>query len=176
MIKGFTKFKREENGGMMVLFACMFSVLILFLSFATDLAMMYGRRARMYEIGHVMRQARFTKDQNTFSLFLNSDNPGREYGRVFNEYARKNGFKGKITVTYDEEHPSKFGYQRREFRLNMKLEEVYDTTTLKIIGIDKVPIVVNIKGYGHKTQGSGPIWYPNNSTFTHNEEVYPGEN
>jgi hypothetical protein len=170
-----SKFKNEERGDILVLTAAMFTVFMLFLSVATDLAMAYNKRAKMYEIGHVMRQTRFTKDQDTLSRFMNVEEPGKEYAKGFNEYARKNGFKGKITVTYNETHPQAFGYSKRQFTIDMKLEDVYETMILRVVNINELPITVVIRGSGHKWHGGkSKIWYPkDNPNFTHYETTFP---
>jgi len=172
-----SKFKNEERGDILVLTAAMFTVFMLFLAVSTDIAMAYSKRAKMYEMGHVMRQTRFTKDVDTTSRFLNSNEPGKEYAKSFNEYARKNGFKGKITVTYNEIHPKAFEYKKREYTIDMKLEDVYETTMLRVVNINTLPITVIIRGSGYKWHGGqSKVWYPkDNPNFTHYETVFPEE-
>lgn len=173
MINKLKRIKKDEKGDILILYALLFVVIMGFLSFAVDLGLMYMHRMRMYEIGNVMRQTRFTKNQYTNLTFLNSENPGERYANIFNEYARKNGFKGSIRVRYDEKHPYYNNWKKREYKIDMWLEDVYETTTLRALNINSVPIKVHIAGYGHSEQ-SGTIWAPkNNKNFTYYETTFP---
>ena len=176
MYNKFKEASKNERGDVLILFALLFTVMVLFLAFAVDLGMMYTRRLKMYEMGHIMRETRFTKNQDTTGVFLNSENPGKEYADNFNEYARKNGFKGEITVEYNETHPSNFNYKKRQYTINMRLKEVYKPKILGLINIKEVPIVVEIKGSGFKEYG-GTVWYPkNNPNFTRYVRTFPAQN
>lgn len=88
---------------------------------------------------------------------MNSDNPGKEYADAFSDYAKKNGFTGKLKVTYDETKIVNT-YNRREFQIKMEFDEEVETSVLKFIGITKVPIKVVIDGSGHKQRDN--IWRP----------------
>ncbi|MFM1533714.1 hypothetical protein ABGF38_00715 [Helcococcus ovis] len=87
---------------------------------------------------------------------MNSDKPGEEYAKVFNDYAKKNGFNGRLIVTYDERLYN--SYNRREFKIKMEFEENVKTSLLKFVGISEVPIKVVIDGAGHKQRDF--IWKP----------------
>lgn len=162
------KFKNNEKGDIILLYGLLFTFMVGFLSVSVDLGMMYIHRMRMLEIGNIMRETRFTKNQATNSTFLNSYEPGKLYAHVFNEYARKNGFKGKVAVRYNESPPQK---HRREYKLDMWLEDTYHTTTLRVIGIKELPIKVHIAGYGFSEQGS--IWYPPGTAFMYHYQEFP---
>lgn len=163
------KLQKEERGDLLVIFAVLFSVLILVIALSADFAVLYARRAKIYEIGHVMRSTRFTKGQE---YFMNNDNPGREYAEVFNKYAKLNGFNGKFKVTYNED-PIGYDEKKRRFDIDMEFEENVETIMLKYIGISQVPIKVLIKGRGNKEiKGSLPIWRPNNHYYRNYEAVF----
>lgn len=160
------RLRKEERGDILVIFAVMFTVLIMIIALSTDVAILYARRARIYEIGNVMRRTRFTKGQE---FFMNSDNPGEKYAEAFNDYAKKNGFKGRLKVTYDETK-TVGAYNKREFNINMEFEEKVKTSVLKFIGIKEVPINVVINGSGHKIRDN--IWRPNGYGYTKYTATY----
>ena len=164
------RLRKEERGDILVIFAVMFTVLIMIIALSTDVAILYARRARIYEIGNVMRRTRFTKGQE---FFMNSDNPGKEYADAFNDYASKNGFTGELKVTYNEKTSS---YDKREFDINMEFEEKVETSVLKFIGIKEVPIKVVIKGAGHKDKSNiwkpqGEDWKKYTATYKNGEKI-----
>lgn len=158
------RLRKEERGDILVIFAVMFTVLIMIIALSTDVAILYARRARIYEIGNVMRRTRFTKGQE---FFMNSDNPGKEYADAFNDYASKNGFNGELKVTYNEKTSS---YDKREFDINMEFEEKVETSVLKFVGIKEVPIKVVIKGSGHKDRSN--IWKPKGEDWKKYTAIY----
>lgn len=100
---------------------------------------------------------------------MNSDNPGEKYAEAFNDYAKKNGFKGRLKVTYDETK-TVGAYNKREFNINMEFEEKVKTSVLKFIGIKEVPINVVINGSGHKIRDN--IWRPNGYGYTKYTATY----
>lgn len=166
------RLRKEERGDILVIFAVMFTVLIMIIALSTDVAILYARRARIYEIGNVMRRTRFTKGQE---FFMNSDKPGEEYAKAFSDYATKNGFTGKLTVTYDETKTQNT-YKRRDFDINMEFEEKVETSVLKFIGIKHVPIKVVIKGSGHKDRDNiwkpeGEDWKKYTATYKNGEKI-----
>ncbi|MFM1564767.1 TadE/TadG family type IV pilus assembly protein [Helcococcus ovis] len=158
------RLRKEERGDILVIFAVMFTVLIMIIALSTDVAILYARRARIYEIGNVMRRTRFTKGQE---FFMNSDKPGEEYAKTFSDYATKNGFNGKLTVTYDEYEST---YEKRNFKINMEFEEKVETSVLKFIGIKEVPIKVVIKGAGHIDKSN--IWKPQGEDWKKYTAIY----
>lgn len=164
------RLQKEERGDILVIFSVLFTVLILVITLSADVAVLYARRAKIYEIGHVMRSTRFTKGQE---FFMNSDNPGKEYANVFYEYAKLNGFVGKFTLTYREDDPRVYNDIKRRFDINMEFEEYVDTIMLKYIGIPKMLIKVNIKGAGTKEiKGSIPIWRPSGDSYRNYTATY----
>lgn len=160
------RLRKEERGDILVIFAVMFTVLIMIIALSTDVAILYARRARIYEIGNVMRRTRFTKGQE---FFMNSDNPGKEYAEAFNDYAKKNGFNGELKVTYNEKETSN-NYSRREFDINMEFDEKVETSVLKFVGIKEVPIKVVINGSGHKVRNN--IWRPEGEDWKKYTAIY----
>ena len=173
MKKNINKISNSEKGDLMIMFAFMFTILVIFLSFAVDLGMMYMQRLKMYEIGHIMRETRFTKNQHITEVYMNSEYPGEKFAQNFVDYARKNGFKGGITVTYREAHPSSIPANRRDYKIDMLLEEKYKTTALGVIGIKEVPISVKIEGSGTREYGY-EIWRPvHNKNYLYYNEYFP---
>ena len=154
---------KKENGNIAILFALMFTVIMSFLSLALDLGMTYAYRGRMMEVAQVMRDTRFTKDAAIGDLSMHDEHPGATMKNKLIEYARKNDFNGKVTITYNEYETS---HSSRKYKVRIMLEDTYECTTLKCVGIDKLDLCVVVNGSGDR---NGSVWTPahvDNGTWT----------
>lgn len=101
----------------------------------------------MMEIAQVMRDTRFTKDASITDLILHSNYPGYTAFTYLVDQGRENGFKGEISITYNEYKTTK---NERRYNIDIKLQDTYNCTTMKLFGIDSFPITVEVAGSGYK--------------------------
>lgn len=147
----------EEKGDILIIFALAFSMLLGFLAFVTDIGFAYAQRSKMMEIAQVMRDIRFTKDASGTELILHSNTPGYTAYTLMVEQARINGFKGRVTITYDEYYTTS---NSRKYNIDIILEDTYECTTMQIFNIKTLPIKVKVEGSGYKETSGYNLWYP----------------
>lgn len=162
------KFLKNEKGDILIIFALIFTLFLGFLAFVVDIGMMYLYRARMLEIAHIMRDTRFTKNTHITELIYNSNTPGKYLADMLSDYARKNGFRGKITITFEEDVPTT---NKRNYTIKIELEDEYKTTVLRALGINEMNVKITVNGSAWK-EGTN-IWYPNGSSWRYYQKVFP---
>ncbi|CDZ23480.1 putative membrane protein [[Clostridium] cellulosi] len=143
----------EERGNIAVLFAFVFIVLVGMAAMATDIGLLAIKRARLMEIGQIMRDARFEQSQ----LIWEADDPAQKFDEIVREYGIKNGLRDdQIQTEYTTVENSR---TRRECKVVMKFTDTYKCTTLRLFGLNEVPIKVTINGSAYE-QNSNGVWSP----------------
>ncbi|MCI6272924.1 MAG: hypothetical protein MR601_08270 [Erysipelotrichaceae bacterium] len=157
------KILKDEKGDILILSTAVFIVLLGFISLSIDIGLAYMYRNKILEIANVMRDTRFTKDANQTEVLSNNMNPGDYMADLMAEYARKNNFKGKVTINFHEHTTHS---TERRYDVTITMESVYKTTTLNVFNIKELPIKVVVKGYGYKN--GSDLWNPssNNPYYT----------
>lgn len=160
----FASFIKEEKGDILVISVIMLTSIIIFISLSCDVGMMYMQRARILETAQLMRDTRFDEEAGNAPL-MNSDTPGKFSFLEMNNIARLNDFNGIVEIVYYE---YKSSYKERKYKVRITLSDIYECTTLRLFGFNKIPIDVVIDGSGKKT---GLVWRPlylDNGTYTSN--------
>ncbi|WP_093371900.1 hypothetical protein [Tindallia magadiensis] len=148
---------RKEKGEILVLFAIGFTVLLLFTSLAIDLALALMHRDRVKEVAVMARETRM--DFGGHEMWM-SENPNSVYTDLATDIAVRNGM-SPSQVRTEFEHTENT-ISRRSARANVIMEDTYETTTLRIIGIEEIPITVRVDGTMLKS-GGGRVWGPGQS-------------
>lgn len=154
---------REEKGTIIVLFALLIPVLLAFVGACTDIGMMYIKRARLLEVGHIIRNARF----NETIIFNNSEDPAATFDDLVKYYAGLNGIEGtfinskgvevdRVSTDYEQ---TVLTERRREYTVDIYLRDNYKYTFLSIIGFDSQDVNIAIHGSGYQENSNG-VWAP----------------
>jgi hypothetical protein len=157
------KFSREEKGAIIVMFALLLPVLLTFVGAGTDLGMMYIKRARLLEVGHIIRNARF----NETIIFNNSENPATTFDDLAKYYAGLNGIEGtvinskgvevdRVSTNYKQ---TLLTQTRRDYTVDIYLNDNYKYCFLNILGFESKDINVTINGSGYEENSNG-VWAP----------------
>lgn len=149
------KFIKSEKGDIIILSAFLFVILIGFLALIVDVGVMFAYRGKMYEIANVMRDTRFTKNITIGDVTMSSTNPGEYFAGMLSSYARKNGFKGEITIIYKEKYPQQ---NKRDFKITIILKDKYRPKFLSLFGYKEMEVGIKLDGSG--TSERSNIYYP----------------
>lgn len=143
----------EERGNIAVLFAFVFIVLVGMAAMATDVGLLAIKRARLMEIGQIMRDARFEQ----YQMIWEADDPAKKFDEIVREYGIKNGLRNDQIKTEYIKVADRWDY--RECKVNMIFTDTYKCTTLRLFGLDEVPIKVTITGSAYESN-TGGVWSP----------------
>lgn len=157
------KFSREEKGTIIVIFALLLPVLLSFVGAGTDIGMLYLKRARLLEVGHIIRNARF----NETIVLMNSEDPATTFEDLAKYYAKLNGIEGtfinsqgieveRVSTHYEQ---TLLTERRREYTVDIYLRDNYKYTFLSILGFESQDINVTIHGSGYQENSNG-VWAP----------------
>lgn len=147
------KIIKDEKGDIILLFAGTLIILIAFLALATDVVLAFTQRDRLREVGSIIRNTRLDIGEELW----NSDNPEAELKKLADEIGRQNGLKSdQIHVRWK---PVQRNMYKRVVDIRITLVDTYQCTTLKMLGINELPIRVDIDGYQAK-RTSNIIWHP----------------
>ena len=139
------KWIEKESGSVLIMFAFLFTFLMIFLALSTDIVMAFNHRDYLNEIGHMMREARFDLNEEIW----NSEDPRGTLLEVSREIGRANGLRDdQIHVLWEETTNNPM---QRNANVSVIIEDTYETSTLSMFGIKKLPIRVVIKGYQFKS-------------------------
>lgn len=149
-----TKFRNNENGDILLLFAGTLILVIVFLGLSTDVILAFNKRDKLIEIGKLISEARIDLGDE----FWHSEDPQSTLKEIAWEIAKRNGLeKNQVDVKWIvKQEASNF----RVIEINIVLNDVYKCSTLKMIGINELPITVKTKGAQDKYTGGVPIWRP----------------
>lgn len=150
----FGRFKNNENGDILILFAGTLILVIVFLGLSTDVILAFNKRNKLVEIGKLIGEARVDLGEELWS----SENPESTLNEIAWEIGKRNGLKrnqvsAKWTVIQETN-------SYRVVNTSIELTDVYKCSTLKMIGINELPIKVNMSGGQDKNTGAIPIWFP----------------
>lgn len=157
------KIFREEKGAIIVLFAFLLPVMLSFVGVGADIGMLYIKRARMLEVGHIIRNARF----NETIIFNNSEDPATTFDDLAKYYARLNGIEGtvinsegvevdRVSTDYEQTYLTQ---NRREYTVDIYLRDNYKYTFLRVLGFDSQDFNIAIHGSGWMENSNG-VWAP----------------
>lgn len=146
------KIRESENGDILVLFAGVIIILIMFLALSTDVILAYSKKDKLVEIGNLMKDARFDLGEELW----NADVPQDKLREISWEIAKRNGL--TVDQMKIEWTPVKNNPNIREAKTVVTLTDEYECTTLKMLGIDKLPIKVVVEG--SQVKYGSMIWSP----------------
>lgn len=145
-------FKDNECGSILILFAATLILLTVFLALSTDIALAFNKKDKLTEVGNLIRDARFDIGEELW----NSNNPEFLLKEVAVDIAKKNGLKSnQVDVEWNI---TKNSSTHRMVNVKIIITDVYECTTLKMLGINELPIKVVIDGYQEK-KGT-MVWRP----------------
>lgn len=166
--------RRQEEGGVIILFALSLVTLLAFVSLAIDIGVVNMKRAAMMDLCQQMRKARL--DAKEYIMF--DDNPGQMIYQISNQCANENGFKGGLKVYYREHTdpavPITNWVNRRTYDVRIELKQKYKFAFAAAFftGSDTQEITVYLDGGEQKTATTNgvtetvPVWYPGTSKTT----------
>lgn len=147
------KLFNNERGNIAVISAFVFVALVGIAALATDIGLLAIKRARLMEIGQIMRDARFEQ----YQMIWEADDPAKAFDKIVREYGEKNGLRDNQIKTKYIAKKNDWNY--RECEVYMYFTDTYKCTTLRIFGLDEVPINVTITGYAYENNDNG-VWRP----------------
>lgn len=133
--------EERERGDILILTAVIMVVLIFFIGLSVDLSVVYLRSSRLDDYCQMARDSRFTHE----SLVTYGDDPGDALYMIIRDALQKNGFSGKMTLTYEEDPPSG---ARRHYSADLSLTETCPLYFLVIFGKDEVTLTNSISFEG----------------------------
>lgn len=144
---------KKEDGAILILFAVSLSFLIVFTALTTDIIFAYNRKDHLNEVGQMMREARFDFAEEVWNAY----DPQAKLEEISRDIGRRNGLRDdQVQIIWQEVPLSR---TRREAKIDVIITDTYETTTLKMLGIQEIPIKVVIKGHQSKYHGNG-VWSP----------------
>ncbi|MGJ0848067.1 TadE/TadG family type IV pilus assembly protein [Tissierella praeacuta] len=150
----FARFRNSEKGDILILFAGTLILVIIFLGLSTDVILAFNKRDKLVEIGKLMSEARVDLGEELW----HSEEPQSTLREITWEIAKRNGLEmNQVDVKWIVKQETN-SYRASE--ISIVLTDVYKCSTLKMIGINELPIKVNIKGGQDKHTGGTPIWLP----------------
>ncbi|WP_350343110.1 hypothetical protein PRVXT_002390 [Proteinivorax tanatarense] len=144
--------KKNESGDILVLFAGTFILLIVFLGLATDVVLAFNERDKLIEVGNLIRDARFDLSEELW----NSYHPEQTMREIAQDIAEQNGLeRNQVDVIWREVETT---HRRRTADITVILTDTYQCTTLRMLGINELPIQVTIPGRQFKERNR--VWSP----------------
>ena len=147
------KFLKKEKGDVMILFAGVFIILLIFLGLSTDVILAFSQRDRLVEIGNSMRDARVDLGVEVW----NSPYPEHLLRELTVDIGVRNGLRpDQITTKWNVKDETN---TRRDVGVIIELTDVYECSTLKMLGIKELPIKVVIGGSQYR-YAAPYVWSP----------------
>lgn len=132
--------KRNENGDIIILFAFTIIILIGFLGLSTDVVLAFNKKSKLVEIGQLMKDARFDLGEELWQ----ADYPEDKLREISLEISRRNGLSDdQVEIEWV---PVKRNESIRQAKVKITLTDNYECTSLKILGINDLPIKVVTEG------------------------------
>lgn len=173
--------KGNENGAIAIVFAVAFSTLLIFLAFASDLAFAFSRKAELLEVANLVRDARLALIDESW----NAEDPEKVILNMGRDILDENGLDpNKITIRWREgsqvccelEKKQKcsmalgygkgissyqpYDYNKRCARVWIAVHDTYQTQFLRMVGIESIPVSIEIEGYQIDNRQRQRMWKP----------------
>lgn len=144
--------KRNENGDIIILFAGVIILLVVFLGLSTDVVLAFNKKSKLTEVGNLMKDARFDLGEELWQ----ADYPEDKLREISLEISRRNGLRDdQVEVEW---MPVRNDESIRQAQVKITLTDNYECTSLKIFGVNNLPIRVVIEGSQVKTGFN--LWSP----------------
>lgn len=139
-------FSNNEEGSILILFAGFLVIILTISGFIFDTSGMAVKRLKMRSMLAIKENELQAPRNNAYDTILCSKNPGEYLSSDFDEFFRSNGFKGKVTYTYNENIP-----ERTIDEIQYENVPVYDENGNEII----------FDGYGNEINRADTYWSNN---------------
>lgn len=136
----FGKFKNNENGDILILFAATLIVVLIFLGLSTDFLLAFNKRDKLVEIGKLIGEARVDLGEELW----NSENPELLLKEIAWEIGKRNGLEREQVDAKWRVIRESNSY--RVVNTSIELNDVYECSVLKIFGINELPMNVRMSG------------------------------
>ena len=149
---------KSEQGDILILFAATLIMIIFFLAATSDIVLAFSKKERLEELADIMLELRIDASEELW----NSESPAHLYNEYVQDIARKNNLRPDQVHIGWTDMPTQPGYEnnQRIIKVDVLLTDNYETSILKMFGIENLPIRVKKSGMQDKYTTAPFIWRP----------------